>query len=619
MAFGTSLSSTNDPITIQNSQDPQHPLLTINLSNITKFSSTNYLTWSLQIQSLLEGYDLHHFIDGTHTPPPSSSLRQDRLIFSALLGAISVSLQPLIARTTTFLDAWILLMGFLTDSVMSTNLSLMQLMPVTHQFLLLSSMRNFSTKKHLFRPLNHLLYHYQQRQIPDLPNPYHVVLDNITTPTWLLDSGASHHVTSDLSNLSLHNPYQGSNDVMIDDGSTFPITHTGFEYIPFCYIPTATKKDCVYEWPTTFPSVTSSSLFAFSSVKTTLSEWHFRLVRFIPEIISNWLLLIQTLPVSNGSLNSPSQRDSSCQHPSQNAQLVDRPSSPIDHLPPKPHNSKTFFVSTITPPTHPMTIRPKNNIHKPLTKINLNVTTMNDEFDVFVWNGNWALVPSTSMQNLVGCHLSEDVHMAQPLGFVDRDNPTHVCKLKKVIYGLKQAPRDWYLELLQFLIEFGFTNSHADTSLFILHSGDIIIYLLVYMDDIIIISTNTNIIQRYIDLLGQIFSIKDLGVLSYFLSIEVLTTPSSVLLTQRCYISDLLARKKMSSAKPVATPLVTDGNLTLHSDWDGNKDDYTSTSAYIVYLSCHPISWSSKKQHAVARSSIEAEYRSIAATTSEIN
>ena len=44
-------------------------------------------------------------------------------------------------------------------------------------------------------------------------------------------------------------------------------------------------------------------------------------------------------------------------------------------------------------------------------------------------------------------HLSEDVCMAQPAGFVDRDNPTHVCKLKKAIYGLKQALRAWYLEL----------------------------------------------------------------------------------------------------------------------------------------------------------------------------
>ncbi|RVW64485.1 Retrovirus-related Pol polyprotein from transposon RE1 [Vitis vinifera] len=73
------------------------------------------------IQSLLEGYDLHHFIDNTHTPPPPTVTitsvaspnptyttwkYQDRLIFSALLNVISVSLQPLIARTTTSLDAW---------------------------------------------------------------------------------------------------------------------------------------------------------------------------------------------------------------------------------------------------------------------------------------------------------------------------------------------------------------------------------------------------------------------------------------------------------------------------------------------------------------------------------
>ena len=138
-------------------------------------------------------------------------------------------------------------------------------------------------------------------------------------------------------------------------------------------------------------------------------------------------------------------------------------------------------------------------------------------------------------------HLSEDVCMAQPSGFVDRDNPTHVCKLKKAIYGLKQAPRAWYLELHQFFIKSRFTNFHVDTSLFILHSGDITIYLLVYVDDIIIIGTNTNIIQHYIDLLAQRFSIKDLSALSYFLSIEVLTTSFGVLLTQRRYISDLLA------------------------------------------------------------------------------
>ncbi|RVW98375.1 Retrovirus-related Pol polyprotein from transposon RE2 [Vitis vinifera] len=62
---------------------------------------------------------------------------------------------------------------------------------------------------------------------PWQPRANHVVLGNNTTPTWLLDSGASHHVTFDLSNLSLHSLYQGSDDIMIDDGLTLPITHTG--------------------------------------------------------------------------------------------------------------------------------------------------------------------------------------------------------------------------------------------------------------------------------------------------------------------------------------------------------------------------------------------------------
>ena len=48
-----------------------------------------------------------------------------------------------------------------------------------------------------------------------------------TTPQWLLDSGASHHVTVDLSNLSFHTPYTGSDDIMIGDGSSLLITHTG--------------------------------------------------------------------------------------------------------------------------------------------------------------------------------------------------------------------------------------------------------------------------------------------------------------------------------------------------------------------------------------------------------
>lgn len=65
-----------------------------------------------------------------------------------------------------------------------------------------------------------------------------------------------------------------------------------------------------------------------------------------------------------------------------------------------------------------------------------------------------------------------------------------------------------------------------------------------------------------------------------------------------------------------------DNKHTLHAfsdaDWGGDRDDYTSTSAHVVYLGPHPIAWSSKKQKTVSRSSTEAEYRVVADTAAEL-
>jgi len=76
--------------------------------------------------------------------------------------------------------------------------------------------------------------------------------------------------------------------------------------------------------------------------------------------------------------------------------------------------------------------------------------------------------------------------MLQPPGFVNKSFPDHVCRLKKALYGLKQAPRAWYMELRVFLLSLGFVNSTADASLFISQKSGSTLYLLVYVDDIIV-------------------------------------------------------------------------------------------------------------------------------------
>ena len=81
-------------------------------------------------------------------------------------------------------------------------------------------------------------------------------------------------------------------------------------------------------------------------------------------------------------------------------------------------------------------------------------------------------------------------------------------------------------------------------------------FLLVYVDDIIITGSNEDELQHLIKLLNQEFSLKDLGPLSYFLGVEVHKTSSGLHLSQTRYVTDLLIRSKMMDSKPLPTPMV---------------------------------------------------------------
>ena len=83
--------------------------------------------------------------------------------------------------------------------------------------------------------------------------------------------------------------------------------------------------------------------------------------------------------------------------------------------------------------------------------------------------------------------LQEDVFMVQPKRFVDPKLSTNVCKIKKALYGLRQGSRVWFERLKQTLLEWGFQSSKSDAFLFVYKSGDTLLLLLVYVDDILVI------------------------------------------------------------------------------------------------------------------------------------
>jgi histone deacetylase 1/2 len=152
--------------------------------------------------------------------------------------------------------------------------------------------------------------------------------------------------------------------------------------------------------------------------------------------------------------------------------------------------------------------------------------------------------------------------MTQPQGFETSDS-TLVCKLNKALYGLKQAPRQWFDKLTSTLIQFGFKTSKCDPSLFIFTKDKHVVYLLVYVDDIIITGSSTTLVQTLVQKLDSAFSLKQLGELDYFLGIEVKNlSDGSLLLTQSKYLKDLLIKTNMLDCKPIATPMMSSCKLS---------------------------------------------------------
>nr|KYP76764.1 Copia protein [Cajanus cajan] len=293
--------------------------------------------------------------------------------------------------------------------------------------------------------------------------------------------------------------------------------------------------------------------------------------------------------------------------------------------------------------------------------------------------------------------LEEEVYMKLPPGFRSQASGK-VCRLRKSLYGLKQAPRCWFAKLDGALKRYGFAQSSSDHLLFTLQRERVQLYVLVYVDDLVISGNDNAAIKVFKLYLNACFHMKDLGMLKYFLGIEVARNSTGIFLCQRKYALDIISEVGLLGAKPASFPMdqhhqlplakgallpdperyhrlvgrliylsVTRPELSycvhtlaqfmqhprqehwdaalrvvrylkgnpgqgilLHancdlqlyawcdSDWASCPLTRRSLTGWFILLGNSPISWKTKKQHTVSRSSSKAEYRSMATTTCEL-
>jgi hypothetical protein len=150
--------------------------------------------------------------------------------------------------------------------------------------------------------------------------------------------------------------------------------------------------------------------------------------------------------------------------------------------------------------------------------------------------------------------IEEEVYIEKPQGFEVEDKKSHVYKLKKSLYELKQAPRAWYGRIDSFLASLGFTKSKADSNLYFKVMNDESMILLLYVEELFL-TGEEKLITECKKRLASEFEMKDLGLMHYFLGLEVWQSPEKIFLNQGKYAVEILKRFDMLECKPMNTPM----------------------------------------------------------------
>ncbi|KAM0897712.1 hypothetical protein ACQ4PT_022392 [Festuca glaucescens] len=188
--------------------------------------------------------------------------------------------------------------------------------------------------------------------------------------------------------------------------------------------------------------------------------------------------------------------------------------------------------------------------------------------------------------------IEEELYMVQPKGFVDPKNADKVCKLQRSIYGLKQASRSWNRRFDKVIKDFGFIQCHGEACIYKKVSGSSVAFLILYVDDILLIGNDIELLSSVKGYLNKCFSMKDLGEAAYILGIKIYRDRSRRLirLSQSTYLDKILKKFRMDESKKGFLPMLpgkvlskTQGPATAEERERMNQIPYASAVGSIMY------------------------------------
>ncbi|CAM8965807.1 unnamed protein product [Rhodiola kirilowii] len=174
--------------------------------------------------------------------------------------------------------------------------------------------------------------------------------------------------------------------------------------------------------------------------------------------------------------------------------------------------------------------------------------------------------------------------MEQPEGCKAPGQERKVCKLVKSLYGLKQAPKQWHEKFDKVILSNGFKINECDKCVYSKNTEHGYVLLCLYVDDILIVGNNEEMVKSTKSMLNSRFDMKDLGLADVILGIKITRTTDGFVLSQAHYVDKILDKFGKDSVGVYKTPIDMNHHLSKNKGESISQVEYSKVIGSLMYL-----------------------------------